>query len=319
MNMKKFILPLFIMVLTLGLVMPAFAVVPVVKTVPWVPSNPVIPHDTWSGKSITLKGTTDVTGADFEYSWDYGDGGSTPFASVGTNNYALQAFHTYTGSVGDIFTARLIVRQISTGDNASQTYLVQIRTQTLSVEVNVAIDEGLWYLHRTQTRYSSGGQDLGHWSSITGNQGMWANAINAFEANGHVESLVGDDDPYKETVARGLKDLFSRLTSYGIGLKNTFYAEDYDGSGLPDAGTNGLAIYNAQSYWYQHGSYMDAIVASGTKTAVTTTGPANVIGRTYEAIVQDMADAVSHGQYNHPTAGDRGWLELQLASSQSRW
>lgn len=38
----------------------ALAAPPVVKTVPWVPSNPLIPHDTWTGKSITLKGTSDV-------------------------------------------------------------------------------------------------------------------------------------------------------------------------------------------------------------------------------------------------------------------
>ena len=32
----------------------ALAVQPVVKTVPWVPSNPLIPHSTWIGKQITL-------------------------------------------------------------------------------------------------------------------------------------------------------------------------------------------------------------------------------------------------------------------------
>jgi PKD domain. len=309
-EMKKLILPLFIMVLTLGVVMPAYAVMPVVKTVPWVATNPLIPHDTWSGKSITLKGTTDVTGTGFEYWWDFGDATpNSPIVDVGSNNYGLQAFHTYTGNVGDIFTARLTVKDKNTGETANKAYFVIIRTLTLDVEVNVAIDEGLWYLHKKQTRYSSGGQDLGMWNTISGNYGMWANAINAFEANGHVESLATDDDPYKETVARGLKDLFSHLTTYSIGLKNTFYAEDYNGDGVVDAldiGNNGLAIYNSQSYWYQHGSYIDAIVASGTKTTVTTTGPVNVIGRTYEVIVQDMADAVSHGQYNHPTAADGG-------------
>ncbi|KHE91890.1 MAG: hypothetical protein K8F52_00340 [Candidatus Scalindua rubra] len=301
--MKKLILPLFIAVLMFGLAMPAYAVVPVVKTVPWVATNPLIPHDTWSGKSITLKGTTDVTGTDFEYSWDFGDGGSTAFTDVGPNNYSLQAFHTYVGNVGDIFTARLTVRDKNTNETASKTYLVIIRAQTLAVEVNVAIDEGLWYLHKNQNKTT------GSWSPISIYHGVWANAINAFEANGHVESLVGDDNPYKETVAKGLKDLFSHLTAYAIGIKNGLYAEDYNGDGVVDAldtGNNGLAIYNSQTYYYQHGSYMDAIVASGTPGAVTTTGPANVIGRTYGDIVQDMADAVSNGQYNHPTAVNRG-------------
>ena len=36
----------------------AMAAPPVVKTVPWVANIPLIPHDTWSGKSIRLKGTS---------------------------------------------------------------------------------------------------------------------------------------------------------------------------------------------------------------------------------------------------------------------
>ena len=36
---------------------PAYAVVPVVKTVPWVASNPLSTHTTYAGKAIRLKGT----------------------------------------------------------------------------------------------------------------------------------------------------------------------------------------------------------------------------------------------------------------------
>jgi hypothetical protein len=52
----------------------ALAQAPVVKTAPWVASNPIIPHDTWSRKQITLKGTPDVQGANILYTWDFGDG-----------------------------------------------------------------------------------------------------------------------------------------------------------------------------------------------------------------------------------------------------
>ena len=80
---------------------------PVVKTVPWVATNPLIPHDTWSGRSIRLKGTTNVQGPQWVYRWDFGDGTSTAEAVVTTANMnALEASHVYVGPVGTIFTAR---------------------------------------------------------------------------------------------------------------------------------------------------------------------------------------------------------------------
>ena len=82
-----------IAILAIGQVM-ALAAPPVVKTVPWVPSNPLIPHDTWTGKPITVKGTSDVHtagGTNIEYSWDFGDGSApTAYAAVTlANKYAL--------------------------------------------------------------------------------------------------------------------------------------------------------------------------------------------------------------------------------------
>jgi hypothetical protein len=70
--------------LMLGICMPAQAVVPVVKTVPWVATNPLIPHTTWSGKQITLKGTSDVQGTNFQYSLDFGDGSPPAIGTLAT-------------------------------------------------------------------------------------------------------------------------------------------------------------------------------------------------------------------------------------------
>src|SRR3990172_9605023 len=81
-----------LVVLALGVVATsgvAHAGMPVVKTVPWLATNPLIPHDTWSGKSITLKGTSDQQAANFEWTWDFGDG--TPVATgTVTNRYAIE-------------------------------------------------------------------------------------------------------------------------------------------------------------------------------------------------------------------------------------
>jgi hypothetical protein len=286
----------------------AQAAPPVVKTVPWVATNPLIPHDAWTGKSVTLKGTCNVVGANYEYWWDYGDGSGVSAVADVTDNYALEARHDYTGATGTVFTARLTVRDKTTGETGTTEYYVAMRDKTLDVEVNVAIDEGLWYLHKAMNRYTSGGQELGNWWSASkyegyanyGFYGISALNVNAFEVNGHLET-GSPDNPYTETVARGLKAIFSVLTTVSI-------ANQTNGLGTftPDTNGNGIGLVINQSYqYYQSGMLMDAIIASGTPEAVTTTGPVNVIGRTYKDIIQDMADAYGWAQYDGAPGG--GW------------
>lgn len=97
----------------------AFAVKPTVKTVPWAAANPLIAHDTFSGKQITLKGAADVQGTNFQWIWDFGDG--TPVASgTVTNKYVIEATHAYAGSPGQIFTAQLSVQDMNTGEKGSR-------------------------------------------------------------------------------------------------------------------------------------------------------------------------------------------------------
>ena len=266
----------------------AFAIPPVVKTVPWVASTPLIPHDTWSGRSVRLKGTSDQQGATIQYSWDFGDGSPvTAFATVTTANmFGLEASHVYTGATGTVFTARLTVRNTATGETGSSQYYVVIRDRTLGVESNVAIDEGLWYLHKTMTR--SGTE--GYWATSYNTE--TASNLNAFFVNGHLETGA-PTNPYTDTVQRGMRRLFTLLTAYPISAQ-TYSAPI--GVQNPDANGNGLGIYGYDTYTYSGGIFMDAIVASGTPNAVTTTGPANVIGRTYRAIVQDMVDFYAYAQ-----------------------
>jgi len=276
----------------------SLAVPPVVKTVPWVATNPLIPHDTWSGKTITLKGTSDVQGASIQYTWDFGDGSPVLTGTV-TNRYVIEAAHAYTAPEGTIFTARLTVTDTGTGEFGSKVYFVAVQAQSLEVEVNVAIDEGLWYLHKTQDRYTSGGSDYGRW--ISGYAGATGSAyycvtaanVNAFEANGHLES--GDQsNPYVETVKRGMRQVFAYLQTIAISPQP---------AGDPDSNGNGYGVQVAGTYPpYQGGMFIDAIVASGDPDAVTTTGQApsggnpGILGRTYQDIVQDMVDAHAWGQ-----------------------
>jgi len=168
--------------------MPVHAAEPVVKTARWVTSDPSIPHDTFAYRSITLKGTSSMAGQNIRATWDFGDN-TDPASFTVMNGYDVSARHVYYATPGTVFTARLTVVDSETGESGSATYLVAMREKTLDSEVNVAIDEGLWYLHKRMQQDSASAANL-----------------LAFERNGHLES--GDSaDPYTEIVARGLKAL----------------------------------------------------------------------------------------------------------------
>ena len=313
----------------LSIVIPQLAFgVPTAKTVPWVPTDASIPHDTYAGKVVTLKGTSDVFGVGnaVTYDWDFGDGSAHATGQVlAANQYAVQATHTYVGAVGTNWTAVLTITD-ATG-SGSANYLVTMRANDLTSNVNVSIDEGLWYLHKNMQRYLVSGIPEGDWDSIapTGctagdqacdstNDSVAINASNlqAFEVNGHLESGAASN-PYTETVARGLKRLFSQLAAGAISNKTINFAAPpscpvapctYN----PDGNGNGLAIYpesaaNTNRQFYQGGQFMDAIVATGTPNAITTTGPVNVIGRTYKDVIQDMVDGYNFCQYGSSPGG----------------
>lgn len=274
---------------------PGPAVPPVVKTVPWVASNPLIAHDTWSGKTITLKGTSDVDGGAIEYAWDPGDG-SAPYLGVVGNRYVIEATHAYSGLPGQTFTATLTVTDTSTGLSDSEKYYVRIAAQSLGVEVNVAIDEGLWAMHKGMTRYTSGAIEYGNWEAWSYYHSLTPANVLAFEVNGHLESGSAAN-PYTETVQRGLHQLFDYLTTLN---------PDVQPLGDPDSNNNDIAIYPWQgSEQYQSGMFMDAIIASGTPTAVAATGPADIAGRQYKDIIQDMVDYYAWSQFD-PDPGSPG-------------
>ncbi|MFN7938359.1 MAG: Ig-like domain-containing protein [Bryobacteraceae bacterium] len=255
-----------------------FAAEPVVKTVPWVPSDRAIPHDTFAYKSITLKGTSSLQGPNIRATWDFGDG-SAPVSFIVENAYDVSTTHVYYGSPGDNFTARLTVTDTTTGESGSAVYLLSMREKTLHTEVNVAIDEGLWYLHRSMNRLNAGDTPAGNWNGdcracdLNGATNAWN--ILAFERQGHLES--GDSsDPYTETVARGLRTLLST------------------------GGTPGQV-------------WIDAISAANSPRTVATVGPEGIIGATYADIIQRFVES-SNGQLSASSTSREEEIQTLLAT-----
>ena len=325
--MKKLTSPLLVFMLGLLIAIPVLAVPPEVKTVPWVASNPLIPHDIFNGEPTRLKGASDMQGAGIQFAWDFGDG-SPPAVGTVTDMRVIEASHTYTGVIGDVFTARLTVTNTGTGESASRPYYVQIRHKTLETEVNVAIDEGLWWLHKDRVFTTCNSLPCSYRNhpsyGTAGHLSATASAVNAFEANGHLES-GNASNPYTETVRYGLGYIFSQLRTELLGLQP---------AGDPDSNGNGIGIRpNTNYYPYVGGAVMDAIITSGTPGALAPTGPADVLGRGYADIVQDMVDSYAYGQYDvggarggwryswnqHPDNSAAQWGAIGMLPAEANW
>lgn len=280
--------------------------------VPWKPSNPTIPHSTYSTKEITLKGI--ARNGPTEYRWDFGDGSSTGWTAV-SNPYNLGVKHTYTGAVGTLFIATLYVR--AGADMDQDTYRVLIRESTdlgipahLDVRIDMAIDEGLWYLHTNQIRTTEAagapgyGQPSGHWDPSYYPVAAAGTSVDAFQLHGSRVNGDYENDPYVETVQRGLNYLLMNTHSFAIGTQS---------AGDPDTNGNGIGLVTNQSdsatdyrQTYIGGICAVTLASSGSPNRVAAVGGANVYGRTYRDIVQDMVDFWAWGQIESASACDRG-------------
>lgn len=125
-----------------------WAAPPQVICVPQVPTDLLVPHDTWSGEPTILKGVAKDSDGDLvggTYYWEFGDGDESAPASI-TDSSGLAATHTYTADPGTLFVARLHVTDAN-GESSSDDYRLIVREETLGVEINKAIDDGLWWLY----------------------------------------------------------------------------------------------------------------------------------------------------------------------------
>jgi len=290
----------------------ALAVVPVVKTVPVDPGNAATAHTACPSTLITLKGTSDQQGANFMYDWDFGDG-SAHVTGIVTSQYNVSATHTYAGSNLQNFTAILKITDTSslTGDHASANYLVQFVTPCkLEARANIAIDEGLWYLHINMWRTTSGATTgsvgvipIGGWDTRAGSPGVCtgfqdatfgtnafagcdnynsasvitANNVQAFEVNGHLESGPASD-PYTDDVARGLARVFQFLRPNLIFSVPISFVNPACPVPIcmfnPDSNGNGIGLVSdvdgVARAIYEGGMVIDSIVAAGGAGGATT-------------------------------------------------
>jgi hypothetical protein len=267
---------------------------PVVVCVPATALNPSVPHDTWSGLEITLKGIAHDPDGDatlVSYQWDFGDGSPVVSGAV-TDPYAIEARHIYGGSIGDLFIATLTVTD-SDAETGSDQYLVEIKDGSdLTTQVNVAIDEGLWRLHKDQNRGTlPGDTPYGVWDYGWTSVAATGASTEAFEIHGSLPSGDPDEDPYVETVQRGLNYLLSELYRFDVSQDPTNCPH-----GDPDANANGFGLLSCCHTMYESGISLMALASSRCPDCVAATGILEVSGRLYSDIVQDMVDGFAYCQ-----------------------
>jgi len=290
-----------------------------------------VPHDAWIDREIILKGTAHDTDGDdtmTAYRWDFGDGYSTGWI-FGITPYIIEAKHTYTGLMADgtpygpgkYFTAWLYVNDTEM-NMGKDSYFIAIREKTLDVEVNLAIDNGLWWLHKQQVRGNyPDGAEYGYWNAPGYYVASTSACTEAFELQGHLPGGDLDEDPYVETVQRGLNYLFNQFYTYSV-----YQDATYCPLGNPDVNGNGIGLgcYKPGEILYESGMALMTISSTGTPNKIATTGSANVVGRAYKDIAQDMIDWFAWGQ-SDPASGvyEGGWRYQanyeQSDNSVSQW
>ncbi len=210
-----------------------------VLTVPWVPATPASPHSTYPTSSTTeikvilqatvpsAVGSTDS----FSVSWSFGDGSANVVFPL-TNPYDISTTHEYPASAatGTAWTATVTVTDTTNSTSGSAKYYLIQQQNVLSSRVNVAIDNGLWYMHQTMWRNTTkvgvntvnwGGWDTQTYNCPTVNGSAFdcvyygsidAANVQAFEVSGHYGNGPAAD-PFTDDVARGLARMFSQLAN----------------------------------------------------------------------------------------------------------
>jgi large repetitive protein len=225
---------------------PALAAV-TVKTVPFDPTNPANPaHTAILGVQLILGATVDLGGStdSFTYSWNFGDGSAATTPAAVTNPYNISATHIYTTGTAEVTTWTAVVTVTDTNTSATYTgnYAIALEPNNLQAEVNIAIDNGLWYLHtamwrNTDTIFSTG-TPWGGWDQLAGSAacggtyvclnaaGVDATNVQAFLVSHHFETGPSAD-PYTDDVQRAIQRLFYFMEAYPVQSRTVSYNPAY--------------------------------------------------------------------------------------------
>lgn len=288
-------------VLVLPLVLSATTGGLTVLTVPFVPASPLSPHTTYplnatTEVTVTLGATVPegvVSGDTVSVEWTFGDGSPNVTFPL-SNIYDISTTHTYppSSAIGTAWTATVTVTDSTQHTSGTANYYVVQQCGpasaspcvpglgtasapgALASKVNVAIDNGLWYLHQTMWRNTTtvgvntvnwGGWDTQNYScptvggdayACTGPGVINAENVQAFEVSSHYATGPATD-PYTDDVARGLARMFYFLASEA-NITNTYEYNpatvNYGCSDGSQVQSNGTCTAPATQVYYNSGA-----------------------------------------------------------------
>jgi PKD repeat protein len=216
--------------------------------VPWVATDPSVPHLAYNGHATTFKAIARGGNGTWLVEWDFDGDGVYDFSRSTTDRYDLSTRYTFPLQGADA-TFQANVRVTSNGEVAVATYPVRIFADVpavpalatdhqLQVMRSVAIDDGLWYLHTQmgrsgdETSALTGAQATGWVDSDSGQTGYrniaTGSVLEALGRNGHFAAFpaayLGEQpdaagnaarwarDPYAEDAMRMVNHLLTQMT-----------------------------------------------------------------------------------------------------------
>lgn len=258
-----------------------------VKVPPGVGTNPALPHVTWDGQATTLKAVAYGGTAPYTFQWDLnGDGtyDTGPTAAVGQN---CQWTNTYSVPATRDYVARVKVTD-NVGAIATHDYLIRVHdivAATPPIRADKAIDDGLWYLHSQLTATTVGTSSLpARYLNDGGgerNEAATGVALQAFQNKGHRLNGAATN-PYVDDVAWMQNWLLAQIQTVAIGVQPF---------GNPDTNGNNIGLRFASNQIYGAALATVGIATVNLPLQVAPAGlDANVSGRTYADICQDLVD-----------------------------
>ena len=230
--------------------------------VPWVATDPAVPHLAYNGHATIFKAIARGGDGTYLVDWDFDGDGTYDATRTTTDRYDLSATSTYPAQAADT-TFHAVIRVTSGPEVAYGTYPVRVfadvpadpaltTDRQLQVMRSVAIDDGLWFLH-TQM----------------GRAGDETHPLTGAQLTGWVDPEAGQPS------ARSISSA-SFLEALGRNLHFAAFPAAYLGA-MPDPAAN-AARWNTDPYAEDAARLVNHLLGQATVVAVAAADESNLTG-----------------------------------------
>ncbi len=241
--------------------------------------------------ALTIWGNVTSGTPPYTYEWNFGDGSPVQSGAVTDPRY-IAVTHSY-ATMGPKYATLTVTDAALLSD--ADVVRIDVVPRDWDSRVNLAIEKGLRWLYLHNYGYI-GWQGWGAEGQYK--VGAFGMEVMAFANRGHSPFDDSDEDIYADYVKQGLDIITSYAYTQSISVQ--LYGDpDSDGDGI------GIGFSNGTRPSYEVGIAIMAIVACNVPDSTAATGPAGVVGETYNDIVVDAIDWLAFAQNDY--GGRGGW------------